>query len=82
MTSIDFHFHHMRRILAAVLMVLAVLGMPGSAVAQTEIDITGGRVDPLPIAIAPFLAGWLAPLLRWFDLKVFWHCRSPSLGQE
>ena len=57
MTSIDFHFHHMRRILAAVFMVLAVLGMPGSAVAQTEIDITGGRVDPLPIAIAPFLAG-------------------------
>ena len=57
MTSIDFHFHHMRRILATVLMVLAVLGMPGSAVSQTEIDITGGRVDPLPIAIAPFLAG-------------------------
>ena len=25
--------------------------------AQTEIDITGGRVDPLPIAISPFLAG-------------------------
>ena len=57
MNSIDFHFHHMRRILAAVLIVLAALGMPGSALAQTEIDITGGRVDPLPIAIAPFLAG-------------------------
>jgi TolB protein len=57
MNSIDFHFHHMRRILAAVLVALAVFGMPGAAFAQTEIDITGGRVDPLPIAIAPFLAG-------------------------
>ena len=38
-------------------MALAVIAMPGAALAQTEIDITGGRVDPLPIAISPFLAG-------------------------
>ena len=28
-----------------------------TASAQTEIDITGGRIDPLPIAISPFLPG-------------------------
>jgi TolB protein len=37
------------------LLVVAVLFRP--ALAQTEIDITGGRINPLPIAIAPFLAG-------------------------
>jgi TolB protein len=57
MTSRDFHFHHLRRIVAALLVVLAMSGLRMSAFAQTEIDITGGRVDPLPIAIAPFLAG-------------------------
>jgi len=57
MISIDFHLHHLRRIVAAAFVLLAVFGVQGTAVAQTEIDITGGRVDPLPIAIAPFLAG-------------------------
>jgi len=57
MTSTDFTFHHLRRIVAAVLVTLAVFGIGNAAMAQTEIDITGGRIDPLPIAIAPFLAG-------------------------
>jgi len=57
MTSKDFHLHRFRHIVAALLVTLAVLGLGNAAVAQTEIDITGGRVDPLPIAIAPFLAG-------------------------
>jgi TolB protein len=35
---------------------LLIAGMQTSF-AQTEIDITGGRIDPLPIAIAPFLVG-------------------------
>ena len=45
-----------RAILAFAVMFAVVLGLK-TALAQTEIDITGGRVDPLPIAIAPFLAG-------------------------
>ncbi len=57
MTSIDFHFPSLRRIVAAVLVMLVVAGLGRTAMAQTEIDITGGRIDPLPIAIAPFLAG-------------------------
>ena len=36
---------------------LTVFGLGSAALAQTEIDITGGRVDPLPVAIAPFLVG-------------------------
>ena len=35
---------------------LVIAGMQ-TGFAQTEIDITGGRIDPLPIAIAPFLVG-------------------------
>ena len=57
MTFRDFHFHQLRRVLTAVLVTLALLGLRNAALAQTEIDITGGRVDPLPIAIAPFLVG-------------------------
>ena len=57
MTFRDFHFHHLRRLIAGLLVLLAVSGFGAGAKAQTEIDITGGRVDPLPIAIAPFLAG-------------------------
>ena len=45
-----------RAILAFAVMFAVVLGLK-TALAQTEIDITGGRVDPLPIAIAPFLVG-------------------------
>ena len=51
------HLLNLRRLAAAVFVTLAVMGLATSARAQTEIDITGGRVDPLPIAIAPFLAG-------------------------
>jgi TolB protein len=47
----------LRRLVAAVFVAAAVIGLGNPAAAQTEIDITGGRVDPLPIAIAPFLAG-------------------------
>ncbi len=57
MMSRHFHFDQMRRALAAVLVMFALIGLGSAALAQTEIDITGGRVDPLPIAIAPFLVG-------------------------
>ncbi|WP_421694014.1 Tol-Pal system beta propeller repeat protein TolB [Aestuariivirga sp.] len=57
MTLTDFPLHHLRRILAGVFVALALFGLQNAALAQTEIDITGGRIDPLPIAIAPFLAG-------------------------
>jgi TolB protein len=57
MTSTVSHFHSLRRIAAAVLLVFSLFGSGTVAIAQTEIDITGGRIDPLPIAIAPFLVG-------------------------
>lgn len=40
----------------ACLVLLAVLsaGVPGSAIAQVEIDITRGNVQPLPIAVSDF----------------------------
>jgi TolB protein len=57
MTSRVFHFNHLRRIAVAMFAFLAVFGLGSAAFAQTEIDITGGRVDPLPVAIAPFLVG-------------------------
>jgi TolB protein len=57
MISPALHLLHLRRLAAAVFVTLAVMGLGNPAAAQTEIDITGGRVDPLPIAIAPFLAG-------------------------
>lgn len=60
MTSRNFSFHHLRKITPVLLVLLVAFAAPGLrtlALAQTEIDITGGRVDPLPIAIAPFLAG-------------------------
>ena len=46
-----------RAIAALAIAVLAFLAAGHAARAQTEIDITGGRIDPLPIAIAPFIAG-------------------------
>jgi TolB protein len=57
MTFRVLHLHRLRRLIAGMLVLLAVSGFGRAALAQTEIDITGGRVDPLPIAIAPFLAG-------------------------
>ena len=57
MISIASHLRHLRRLIAAAIVALAVFGTHSAAMAQTEIDITGGRVDPLPIAISPFLAG-------------------------
>jgi TolB protein len=41
----------------AFLALLVFLLVSRSASAQTELDLTGGRIDPLPIAISPFLAG-------------------------
>jgi TolB protein len=38
----------------AILTLLFVLALLRPALAQTEIDITGGRINPLPIAIARF----------------------------
>jgi TolB protein len=57
MTFRDYRLNQLRLIIAAMLVTIAAFGLSGAAQAQTEIDITGGRVDPLPIAIAPFLAG-------------------------
>jgi TolB protein len=57
MTSRVFHFHHLRRIAVAMFAIFVLFGLGNAALAQTEIDITGGRVDPLPVAIAPFLVG-------------------------
>jgi TolB protein len=57
MTSRLSHFHHLRRIAVAMFVALTVFGLGSAALAQTEIDITGGRIDPLPVAIAPFLVG-------------------------
>jgi TolB protein len=56
MTLQLFQYQRLRMIAAAALAALALLGAMPAAEAQTEIDITGGRIDPLPIAIAPFLA--------------------------
>jgi TolB protein len=57
MTLNAFHAFHLRRLAAVFALVLTIAGLGRMALAQTEIDIVGGRVDPLPIAIAPFLAG-------------------------
>jgi TolB protein len=57
MTSRVSQFNHLRRIAVAMFAIFALFGLGNAALAQTEIDITGGRVDPLPVAIAPFLVG-------------------------
>jgi len=44
------------RALAFLALLALLFGLRGAA-AQTEIDLTGGRITPLPIAIAPFLVG-------------------------
>lgn len=43
--------------LPALLCFLFVCLAARPGLAQVEVDLTGGRVDPLPIAIAPFLVG-------------------------
>lgn len=48
---------HVRHALAMLLGLLLVLLPARIAHAQVEVDLTGGRIDPLPIAIAPFLVG-------------------------
>ena len=45
----------MRRILAALLFAASLGLAAGPARAQVEIDITQGQIQPMPIAIAPFL---------------------------
>jgi TolB protein len=57
MTSSLSHIHHLRRIAVAMIAFSPCSGSAPQHLAQTEIDITGGRVDPLPVAIAPFLVG-------------------------
>src|SRR5687767_6357429 len=42
--------------LLALFALISVLALARPAPAQTEIDVTGGRINPLPIAIAPFIA--------------------------
>ncbi|MGQ0486656.1 MAG: Tol-Pal system beta propeller repeat protein TolB [Hyphomicrobiales bacterium] len=49
--------NHARAAILAVLTLVFAIALLCPAQAQTEIDITGGRINPLPIAIAPFLAG-------------------------
>lgn len=46
-----------RTAILAILALLVAFALLRPAQAQTEIDVTGGRINPLPIAIAPFLAG-------------------------
>lgn len=46
-----------RHIVHALLVVIALAGLSQAVLAQTEVDVVGGRIDPLPIAIAPFLVG-------------------------
>lgn len=46
-----------RTAILAVLALLFAFALLRPAQAQTEIDVTGGRINPLPIAIAPFVAG-------------------------
>ena len=46
-----------RQLAAAWLCVLVMALMPRVALSQTVVEGTGGRIDPLPIAIAPFLVG-------------------------
>ncbi|MCB1377923.1 MAG: Tol-Pal system protein TolB [Alphaproteobacteria bacterium] len=48
---------HARWLLALAFTFLLILGGLRAADAQTEIDLTGGRIDPLPIAVTPFLVG-------------------------
>ena len=57
MTSRVSPLHHLRGLATALLAAFSLIALTNVASAQTEIDITGGRVDPLPIAIAPFLVG-------------------------
>ncbi len=48
----------MRRMLAALLFTAAaILGIAAPARAVVEVDITQGQIQPMPIAIAPFLGG-------------------------
>ena len=48
---------HVWQALTAFLCLIAVCLTLDAAEAATEIDLTGGRIDPLPIAISPFLNG-------------------------
>jgi TolB protein len=57
MTVRDTGLPPLRLITAALLFLLTLTGLHHHAYAQTEIDITGGRINPLPISIVPFLAG-------------------------
>ena len=52
------HLHAKSRtnFLVVVALLLTLLGV-GSANAATEIDLTGGRITPLPIAVTGFLPG-------------------------
>ncbi len=44
--------------LAAIALVFAaMIGTMAAALAQTEITVTGGKINPIPIAITPFLVG-------------------------
>lgn len=48
----------MTRILTVLLMLIGFLGaiaVPSSAIAQIEVDITEGNIDPVPIAVPDFL---------------------------
>ena len=51
------HTLHARHFIVAALSFMVILAGLRTVGAQTEIDLTGGRIDPLPIAIAPFLVG-------------------------
>ena len=46
--------HHLGRLRSLVLGLLLSLCVPWIAAAQNVIDITGGKIEPLPIAISEF----------------------------
>ena len=47
----------MRSVLAALMMGACAAGLVAPAAAQIQVDISRGRTDPLPVAVAPFIAG-------------------------
>jgi len=44
-------------LIVLAVMLMTVLGTMNVALAQTEITVTGGKINPIPIAISPFLTG-------------------------
>ena len=57
MRATRFHPDMPVKLLTVLALVVAMLAGFGPAYAQTEITVTGGKINPVPIAITPFLTG-------------------------